>query len=161
MNQHEQVNEFMAVMGQDMPASPIQPTAKVIELRQELIREENLELRNAADANDIIEIADALCDLQYVVSGAFTAYGFSPELSKELFDEVHRSNMSKACSSEEEANNTIAKYYKEGIEVDYKKVGEYWVISRVSDNKVLKSINYSAPDLKSILEKHGALACQS
>jgi predicted HAD superfamily Cof-like phosphohydrolase len=114
-------------------------------------------LMDAVEAQDLVETADALCDLVYVIMGAIKAYGFSKALFEELFNEVHRSNMSKVCSSEEEANNTIAKYHKEGIEVGYKKVGEYWVISRTSDNKVLKSINYSAPDLRSILVKYGHL----
>jgi predicted HAD superfamily Cof-like phosphohydrolase len=157
MNQYDQVTEFMEVMGQGLPETPSFPTESIVNLRFSLIEEENHELMDAVEAQDLVETADALCDLVYVIMGAIKAYGFSKALFEELFNEVHRSNMSKVCSSEEEANNTIAKYHKEGIEVGYKKVGEYWVISRTSDNKVLKSINYSAPDLRSILVKYGHL----
>jgi hypothetical protein len=61
--------------------------------------------------------------------------------------------MSKACSSIQESIDTIEHYsQKDETESEYKKVGEKWVVYRTSDNKVLKSINYSPAELKNIIE---------
>jgi hypothetical protein len=157
MKQYDQVTEFMTVMGQDLPESPSIPADGIINLRASLITEENRELKDAALDEDLVEIADGLCDLQYVVTGALKAYGFSKALFEELFDEVHRSNMSKACSTHEEALLTIEKYNAEGIPTYTKHVGNFYVVARHSDNKVLKSINYSEPNLRAILVSHGHL----
>ncbi|NJM25431.1 MAG: hypothetical protein HC859_08030 [Bacteroidia bacterium] len=61
--------------------------------------------------------------------------------------------MSKTCSSEEEAIKTVA-YYKEkdGTECYHKKEGDRWLVYRTSDNKTIKSINYSPADLERILK---------
>lgn len=167
----EQVNEFMRVMGQEMPDKPCIPDLKIQQLRYNLIDEENVELIDAVEDDNIVEVADALCDLLYVVLGAFTAYGFNPILAKELFSEVQRSNMSKICNSFDEATATVDKLvtqdeeanpniYESDHEVRIKQyviipVDKYWVVNRVSDNKTQKSINYSKPDLATILRKHG------
>ncbi len=71
-----------------------------------------------------------------------------------LFDEVQRSNMSKTCKSEEEAKATMAHYKKtKGVDSYFKKEGDVYLVFRESDNKTLKSINYSPADLKGILEE--------
>ncbi len=153
----EQVNLFMKVMGQEMPDAPCIPSKAIQALRYGLIDEENNELSDAAASEDIVEVADALCDLLYVVNGAFTAYGFKPELVEELFDEVQRSNMSKLCTTLEEANLTAFKYHEQTPPVVCytKEVDGFWTVCRTSDNKVLKSYKWQEPDLKSILERHG------
>ena len=74
-----------------------------------MLAEELKELQQAVNDNNLVEIADALCDLQYVLSGAVLEFGLG-EKFKELFDEVHRSYMSKACKTVEEANQTIEHY---------------------------------------------------
>lgn len=155
--QHKQVNQFMEIMGQEMPKSPIIPSEAIQQLRYSLIAEENDELIDAATHNNIVEVADALCDTLYVVLGAFTAYGFKPELVAELFDEVQRSNMSKICNSHEEAYDTMVSYQKQGIitHINDSLPNSQYTVVRASDHKVLKSINYSEPDLKGILERHG------
>lgn len=159
MKQLNQVNEFMTAMGQHMPDAPEIPPGKIVELRQTLIEEENGELSDAAEDNDIVEAADALCDLLYVVLGAFTSYGFKPELVEELFDEVQASNMSKLCQTLEEAEETVEAYTLEGVTTYTKAVGDFFAVTRLSDDKVLKSINYKAPNLRAILEREGVL-CQ-
>lgn len=65
------------------------------ELRYNLIHEECEELK---DAKDIYDVADALGDLLYVVLGAAVTYGIN---LKPIFDEIHRSNMSKLWTGEE------------------------------------------------------------
>ena len=73
---------------------------------------------------------------------------------KALFDEVQRSNMSKACSSEEEARATQAHYAdRDGTQSTIAQKGDQWMVYRQGDNKVLKSVNYSPADLPKILEQ--------
>ena len=70
----------------------------------------------------------------------------------ELFNEVQRSNMSKACSTQQEADETI-EFYKEKGQNAYSEVsGDKINVHRTSDNKVLKNKYYSPADLKTILE---------
>lgn len=118
-------------------------------LRVNLLKEELKELVAAIEDNDLVEIADAFCDLQYVLSGAILEYGMGAKF-KALFDEVHRSNMSKTCSSVEEAERTIA-YYKDrkGEDGFYEEKQGKYIVYRMADGKVLKSVKYSEADLKS------------
>jgi len=69
-----------------------------------------------------------------------------------LFDEVQRSNMSKTCASREEAEATRAHYKQtKGVESYIVEEGDKFLVYRTSDDKTLKSVNYSPADLKSIL----------
>ena len=74
----------------------------------------------------------------------------SAELRPELcrYQEVQASNLSKSCSTEEEAVETVSVRSKEQNEpCHYEKVGERYVVYRTRDRKVMKSINYFKPDL--------------
>lgn len=83
-------HEKFAVLVNDHPTIP---PGKVKELRKRLMEEELLdELIPAIDADDMVEIADALADTLYVVFGTAVSYGIDIE---PIFDEVHRSNMTK------------------------------------------------------------------
>lgn len=64
------------------------------ELRLSLLEEEIKELREAVEANDMVEVLDALCDIQYVLDGAFLEFGLHP-VKDAAFAEVQASNMSK------------------------------------------------------------------
>jgi predicted HAD superfamily Cof-like phosphohydrolase len=131
-----------------LPAIPGEDRCK---LRVALIAEELKELESAIMDRDIVEVADALCDIQYVLSGAILEFGLAEKFN-ELFTEVQRSNMSKACASEEEARQTVEHYMKkDGTECYYRKEGEKWLVYRKSDNKTIKGIGYSPADLKGIL----------
>jgi predicted HAD superfamily Cof-like phosphohydrolase len=145
------VAEFHTTFKHPILSSPQVPDENRCKLRVALIAEELKELEVAILEKDIVEIADALCDIQYVLSGAILEFGLG-EKFKSLFEEVQRSNMSKACKSEEEAIATV-KHYKEkdGTECYYKEEAGKWLIYRKSDNKTLKSINYSPANLESII----------
>lgn len=130
------------------PAIPSEDRCK---LRVALIAEELKELEAAIQDKDIVEVADALCDIQYVLSGAILEFGLADKF-KALFEEVQRSNMSKACSSEEEARKTVDYYMrKDGTECYYRQEGEKWLVYRKSDNKTIKSVGYSPANLEQIL----------
>jgi predicted HAD superfamily Cof-like phosphohydrolase len=147
-----QVAEFHTTFGAPILANPTIPSAERCALRVSLLQEELDELKEAIAANDLVEIADALCDLQYVLSGAVLEFGLG-ERFVDLFNEVQRSNMSKACQSLEEAEYTVKFYQdKDGTEAEIKEENGVWKVYRKSDNKVLKSINYSPADLVSLLK---------
>lgn len=147
-----QVADFHKTFHHPILENPQIPSPKRCELRVELISEELKELQEAIADNNIIEIADALCDIQYVLSGAVLEFGLGDKF-KALFDEVQRSNMSKACFSVEEAEATVAHYNAKGTSCYYKQDGDKYLVFREGDNKTLKSIKYSPADIKSILEK--------
>lgn len=147
-----QVSEFHKTFRHPVIEKPTIPSRKRCDLRVALIKEELDELAAAIEDNDIVEIADALCDIQYVLSGAVLEFGLG-EKFRDLFDEVQRSNMSKSCATKEEAEATI-KHYKEnkGMDCFYQEIDGHFLVYRTEDNKTLKSINYSPADLKSIIE---------
>ncbi len=150
-NSLSQVAEFHKTFKHPIQDSPRIPSRDRCNLRVSLLAEELHELKQAIDDNDLVEIADALCDLQYVLSGAILEFGLADKF-KTLFDEVHRSNMSKACKSMEEANDTIQHYRKnQQCDAYHKEEESLFLVYRTNDNKTLKSINYSPADLKGIL----------
>jgi predicted HAD superfamily Cof-like phosphohydrolase len=146
------VAQFHQTFKHPVLPEPAIPEASRCKLRVSLIAEELKELEEAIANNDLTEVADALCDIQYVLAGAILEFGLS-EKFKSLFDEVQRSNMSKACKDEEEAKKTVAHYQAKGTDCYYIKSDEVFLVYRKEDNKTLKSINYSPADLASILQK--------
>lgn len=147
-----QVAEFHETFQHPIIETPSIPNEKRSALRVSLIAEELKELEEAIAANDLVEVADALCDIQYVLSGAVLEFGLGTKF-KTLFDEVQRSNMSKACNSLEEARKSAEHYLKtKGEECEIEEKGDKFLLFRKGDRKTLKSINYSPADLKSILE---------
>ncbi|RED97953.1 pyrophosphohydrolase domain-containing protein [Marinoscillum furvescens] len=148
-----QVAEFHKTFKHPIEPSPVIPAKERCELRVSLIAEELKELQEAITNNDLVEVADALCDIQYVLSGAVLEFGLG-EKFVELFNEVQRSNMSKACVSKEEAEKTVA-HYREHKNTEAYIVEEdgKFLVYRKGDNKTLKSINYSPANLESIINQ--------
>ena len=99
---------------------------KTIDLRFELMKEENEEYLEAAKNNDLVEIADALGDQLYILCGTIMSHGLQHKIA-EVFEEIQNSNMSKLGAD----NKPI---YRE-------------------DGKVLKGPNYFKPNIKGILDK--------
>ena len=96
-------------------------------LRFDLMAEENSEYINAANNNDIVEVADALGDMLYILCGTIISHGFQNKI-EELFDEIQRSNMSKLGSDGKPI-------YRE-------------------DGKVLKGPHYFKPNIEKILKEN-------
>ncbi len=107
-----------------------QPTAQLGEdknlLRYKLMREENEEYLEAANAGDLVEVADALGDMLYILCGTILEHGMQYKI-EEVFNEIQRSNMSK--------------------------LGEDGKPIYRQDGKVLKGPNYFKPNIKSILDQ--------
>ena len=118
----ELAGDFMEAFGQQVQNEPTWPDFSTRELRLELIREEYQELEEAIENRDLIEVADALTDLLYVVYGAGHAFGIDLD---SCYAEVHASNMSK-------------------LDTDGKPI-------KREDGKVLKGPNFFEPDLHYIL----------
>ena len=114
----ESVGDFMEAFGQEVLEIPTLPDFNLAELRLDLINEEVQELKDGIDKGSMLEIADALTDILYVVYGAGHAFGIDLD---ECFFEVHRSNMTKL------GPNGRPLYRDDG--------------------KILKGANYSEPDL--------------
>jgi predicted HAD superfamily Cof-like phosphohydrolase len=146
------VAEFHKTFKHPILTSPTIPSEQRCKLRVSLIAEELKELEEAINNQDIVEVADALCDIQYVLSGAILEFGLADKF-KELFDEVQRSNMSKACKTIEEAEATVKHYNNKGVECYYEQEGDLYLVYRTEDRKTLKSITYSPADLKQIIEQ--------
>lgn len=95
-------------------------------LRFNLMDEENREYLEAANNNDLVEVADALGDMLYILCGTILEHGMQHVIS-DVFEEIQRSNMSKLDAEGKPI-------YRE-------------------DGKVLKGPNYFKPDIKGIFEK--------
>jgi predicted HAD superfamily Cof-like phosphohydrolase len=145
------VAEFHRTFKHPILGQPTIPAEDRCKLRVALIAEELKELEVAILEKDIVSIADALCDIQYVLSGAILEFGLADKF-KLLFEEVQRSNMSKACNNQAEAVATVEDYKQNGTECYYRQVGDKWLVYRSADNKTLKSINYSPANLNKILQ---------
>lgn len=126
MSTLKKVQEFHETYG--LPVSQVQDisNAKTNQLRINLLQEEVDELKEALENNDIVEVLDALTDIQYVLDGAYLSFGLQ-DVKETAFDEVHASNMSK-------------------LGADGKP------IRRESDGKVLKGPNYFKPDMKKFIQ---------
>ena len=89
------VKDFHDTFGLNYNDSPtVDLEKKIIELRFNLMKEENEEYIEAARNNDIIEIADALGDMLYILCGTIIEHGMS-DIIEDVFDEIQKSNMSK------------------------------------------------------------------
>ncbi len=120
------VKEFHEAFGiQNNEAPTTQLSKEEIQLRFDLIKEENEEYLEAANNGDIIEIADALGDQLYILRGTMLKHGLQYKM-EEVFNEIQRSNMSKLGADGKPI-------YRE-------------------DGKVMKGPNYFKPDINSILE---------
>ena len=146
------VAEFHRTFHLPVVDSPAIPDEKRCNLRINLLQEELDELKEAIHEKDITGIADALCDLQYVLSGAILEFGLASKF-KELFEEVQRSNMSKVCPDYITAEETVEYYRtKDGTQGFIHESHSGFLVYRESDKKVLKSIKYSPADLERILK---------
>ena len=147
-----EVETFNATMGKPNTYTPNIPERKEWEFVYNFILEELEEYKHACETGDIVEVLDALCDITYVATGNGVMLHGLKDKFMDAYAEVQASNMSKACKTEQEVKQTAESEAKRiGEETYYEQVGEYWVVYRKSDKKVLKSINYFRPNLKKFL----------
>lgn len=120
------VQDFHEAFGLGVRHEPIArlPEEK-LQLRYKLMAEENDEYLEAARGGDLVEVADALGDMLYILCGTILEHGMQYKI-EEVFNEIQRSNMSKLGSNGEPI-------YRE-------------------DGKVMKGPNYFKPDIGRILK---------
>lgn len=104
------------------------------ELRFKLLEEENLEYREACETDDLIGIADALADQLYIIFGTILEHGMQHIITP-VFEEVHRSNMSKLDINGKPVLNGF-----NGVFEEDKPIG-----------KILKSRNFTSPNIKQFI----------
>ena len=145
----DEVEIFNTTMGKPNNYEPTIPEKKEWQFVYDFILEELEEYKAACEAGDIVEVLDALCDIAYVSFGNGTMLHGLKDKIWPAYQEVQGSNMSKACSSEEDAQATVEKRSTEQKEpCHYEKVGDYYIVYRTRDRKVMKNIKYYRPDLK-------------
>ena len=145
----DEVQEFNETFSKPNKFQPSIPEKKEWQFVYDFILEELEEYKEACEKGDIIGILDALCDITYVSLGNGTLlHGLKGKIWK-AYQEVQASNMSKSCVDEAEAKLTVEVRSKEKSHpCHYEKVGTHYVVYRSSDRKVMKSINYFAPNLR-------------
>lgn len=123
----DKVKEFHEVFGLEFHEQPTTEVSdSIVHLRHRLMQEENDEYLEACEQKNLTLIADALGDKMYILLGTIIAHGLQHKIT-EVFEEIHRSNMSKL----DENGKPI---YRE-------------------DGKILKSNKYFLPDIAGVLEK--------
>jgi len=121
------VKEFHSAFGLGIEEKPVADLGeKKNLLRFNLMKEENEEYLEAANNNDLTEVADALGDMLYILCGTIIEHGMQHKI-EEVFEEIQSSNMSKLGPDGQPI-------YRE-------------------DGKVLKGPNYFKPDIAKVLEK--------
>ncbi len=123
----DHVREFHDAFGIENNHAPTVALApEEVDLRYKLMREENEEYLDAAKAGDMVEVADALGDMLYILCGTILKHGMQHKIS-EVFNEIQKSNMSKLGPGGQPI-------YRE-------------------DGKVLKGPDYFKPDIVGVLNK--------
>ena len=118
----EKFHETYQLLSNDSPTVDLPVVIKT--LRYELMKEENEEYKEAVAKNDIVEVADVLGDMLYILCGTIITHGMQHKIG-EVFEEIQRSNMSKLGPDGKPI-------YRE-------------------DGKVMKGPNYFKPDIAKIL----------
>ncbi len=125
-NKLKAVREFHEAFGLGVAEEPTVALPKeVLELRYKLMDEENREYLEAGQNNDLVEVADALGDMLYILCGTILEHGMQYKI-EEVFEEIQRSNMSKLGADGKPI-------YRE-------------------DGKVLKGPHYFKPNIADILQ---------
>lgn len=158
------IKEWRFTFGRPVNDSLTRPDNKAIMFAISMIQEEFKELTDEifGEENEISEenikadfplerIADHLGDTSWVTNGMMFLFGLNPTA---VVREIYKSNMSKICENEEDAALTVACYgdgthpnkMGEEIEAAYEPIDDKFLVFRVSDKKVLKSIKFKEPD---------------
>lgn len=129
------VKQFQETFGQTVNRNPTLVDLELANLRFELMKEENEEYMQAVIDKDLVEVADALGDKLYILIGTILSHGMQ-HIIVDVFNEIHRSNMSKLDDNGEPIING-----QNGVLDINRELG-----------KVLKSTRYSKPNFDKILK---------
>lgn len=160
------VSQFNSVLGQGVAPMPLVPSLEQCRLRLALIKEEaQTELSAAFDSRDMIKIADAIGDSLVVVYGAANDCGLDADA---IMTQIHISNMSKLCSSEEEAQKAVELYRQgaglhgknEPINAAYREspIKGMYIVFNADTGKTLKGMSFVEPNLEAAVYPNGRTA---
>ena len=124
INQVRAFHDAFGIANAERPVGVL--ASKDVQLRHDLMREENEEYLEAASKGDLVEVADALGDMLYILCGTILKHGLQHTI-EDVFNEIQRSNMSKLGADGKPI-------YRE-------------------DGKVLKGERYFRPDIAAILRE--------
>ena len=148
------VREYRLKANLPVPDTPAIPNAARCRAFMDKLDAELRGFRRSIDTQNVRNVGISLSALQHVLSGAVLECGMG-SLFKSLFDEVHRSNMSKACATAAEAEATCSNYRSEkDTACIVKPVGDKFVVYREGDDKVLKSVKYSKVNFLPLLGQY-------
>jgi len=144
-----EVEEFNSLMNKPNNYVPTIPAQSEWDFVYQFVLEELEEYKHACEKQDIVEILDALCDIAYVSLGNGAMLHGLKDKVWPAYMEVQASNLSKACTTQEEAQKTVeVRAQEQGEPCHYEQVADKYIVYRSRDRKVMKSINYFKPDLK-------------
>jgi len=144
-----EVEEFNSLMNKPNNYVPTIPAQSEWDFVYQFVLEELEEYKHACEKQDIVEVLDALCDIAYVSLGNGAMLHGLKDKVWPAYMEVQASNLSKACTTQEEAQKTVeVRAQEQGEPCHYEQVADKYIVYRSRDRKVMKSINYFKPDLK-------------
>ena len=154
MNPLDKIVQFNELAGNECCKRPLEHDLVLTYLS--LIKEEQFELFKAWAEGDMEETLDGAADLLTVTSGLLHALGYNPS---DVLNEVCDANLTKYCTTEEEAKASVKAYENDGryYDVHYTQVGDRYVIrgrktdAQKSDYKILKGVNTRKPCFKHLL----------
>ncbi len=159
----DEVQQFNTMMGKEFQ-NRTTPTIdkKDADFVVNFVKEELAELELAIANGDIVEVLDAILDITYVCLGnGALSFGLKDKITAG-YAEVQRSNLSKICSTEEEAQETVElRSIQQGELCHYEKIGNGYVVYRTRDKKVMKNKYWSEPDLKSLFTPEEIESCKN
>lgn len=126
------------------------------------IQEELDELKEAIEQDDIVGVLDAILDITYVGLGnGALVFGIKDKILRG-YTEVQASNMSKVCKTVSEAEETVKlRSEQQGEPCHFEEKDGMYVVYRTRDMKVMKSINYFAPNLRALFTKEEVEQCKT
>ncbi len=152
MSNFTEVSRFNELFGKRKGCVLVNKNHALVQL--ELLHEELAELIYAIDTDDVTEIRDGVCDVLVIAYGMGHVYGL--DVDKDM-EEVQQSNLSKLCTTEAEAAETIEQYNRIGVKVSTRgSAPEIVIVSNCDQSdingkfypcgKFLKSVNWHEPE---------------
>ena len=146
----DEVEKFNNIFGKINNFTPTIPVKEDCDFIYNFILEELNEMKEGYEAGNIVEVLDAQLDILYVLMNGVLLFGLKDKITSG-YQEVQNSNLSKTCKTLEEAIQTVKQRSLEQEEpCHFEQKEDYYVVYRTRDKKVMKSINYFKPNLKSL-----------
>lgn len=153
-----ELNDKTNVVDLENPKEWFNKNAEMVNAQITLLNTLLAELKSGIDTNDFSKIYNVLRTMTnelYQIGSTFNVF------MDKAFAEVHRSNMTKVCTKEEDAKETVKWYLENEKRYEspaYRKsvLDKYWVIYDANTSKILKSIYFGLPKLENFVNRTNA-----